>query len=43
MAVVAIVQGYGICPLTKGLRLWVDPEDTWETPGGPGYVDVDPN
>ncbi len=43
MAAVPIVQEEGIAPETQGDRLWVDPESTWEDPGGPGYVDVDPN
>lgn len=42
MAAVAIVQGSGICPLTKGIPLW-PASGSWATPGGPGYVDVDPN
>ena len=41
MAAVAIVQGEGVCPLTKGITLWTA-SGSWATPGGPGYVDVDP-
>lgn len=42
MAAVAIVQASGVCPLTAGVRLWVDPAAVWTAAGGPGYVDVDP-
>lgn len=42
MAAVAIVKTEGICPLTKGIPLWTA-SGSWATPGGPGYVDVDPN
>lgn len=43
MAAVPIVQESGLCPLTIGVRLWVDPNASWASDGGPGYVDVDPN
>lgn len=42
MAAVPIVQGSGVCPVTKGIKLWVDPEASWASAGGPGYVDEDP-
>lgn len=42
MAAVPLVIGSGRCPLTLGTRLWVDPEASWASAGGPGYVDVDP-
>lgn len=43
MAAVTIVHSSGLCPLTRGFRLWVDPDASWAADGGPGYVDVDPN
>lgn len=43
MAAVTVANSSGKCPLTRGLKLWVDPEATWDDPGGPYYVDVDPN
>lgn len=42
MAAVPIVQTSGRCPVTLGVKLWVDPEASWAAAGGPGYVDVDP-
>lgn len=43
MSAVSIVQESGLCPLTIGEELWVDPDASWATPGGPGYVDTDPS
>ena len=43
MATVPIVQNSGQGPETLGIELWVDPEASWASAGGPGYVDADPN
>lgn len=42
MATYAIIQESGLAPETRGLKLYVDPEASWASPGGPGYTDVDP-
>lgn len=42
MAAVTVANSSGKCPLTLGVRLWVDPEASWAAAGGPYYVDVDP-
>lgn len=42
MAAVTVANSSGKCPVTRGLKLWVDPEASWASAGGPGYVDVDP-
>lgn len=43
MAAVPLVIEEGRCPLTLGEDLWVDPEASWASAGGPGYVNTDPN
>jgi len=43
MAAVTVANSSGKCPLTRGLTLWVDPEASWASAGGPYYVNVDPN
>lgn len=42
MAAITVANSSGKCPLTRGLRLWVDPEASWAAAGGPYYVNVAP-
>ena len=42
MAAVTVANSSNKCPLTLGVRLWVDPEASWDSAGGPYYVDADP-
>lgn len=41
MAAVSNGKNPGRCPLTLGIALWTA-TGSWDTPGGPGYVDVKP-
>lgn len=43
MASYPIIQESGLAPETRGLKLYVDPEASWDSDGGPGYTDVDPS